>query len=278
MRCAEVVPTPRNMNLTLQTRMVNADPRVGRSRVLWVWTWIHFGASSGTAAPGISALMECRMPKFLLQTSAFLWLKHQSDYIQHFPACHIQPRQTVQHFSQHPCSTGSWYPILFTPWLIGLLYCLDLPFYVLLTGTDTADLNQSTFSSTHHPSPWQVTKTFRQSVEEQDKLTANTSLFPFPSFQPASAASPCSAERLCLQPWPWPASLPVSSSLWPGAGQPHRVKQDIVQEVLHRKSWVTRPSKALNSDTYSWALPSCASLPGTLNTRQDISYDKKNSD
>lgn len=27
-----------------------------------------------------------------------------------------------------------------------------------------------------------------------------------------------------------------------------------------------------------WTLLSCASLPGTLNTRQDISYDKKNSD
>lgn len=165
---------------------------------------------------------------------AFLWLKHQSDYIQHFPACRIQPRQTVQHFSEHPCSTASWYPILFSPKLVGVLYCLGLPFYVLWKGTYTAGVNQSTLSSTHHPSPWPVTKTFRQSVQEQDELIADTSLFASPSFQCASAASPCNADRLCLgndhtllPTQPVCQQFPLARSR-SAADQHRRVKQDIV--------------------------------------------------
>lgn len=151
MRCVEIVPTPRNMNLALQTRMVYAGPTVGRRRVLWVWTCIHFGAGSGMAAPGISALMECRMLKFLLQTSAFLWLKHQSDYIQNFLACHIQPSQTVQHFSEHPCSTASWYPsILFSPWLV--CYYIVWPFPFMCSGQEQIQQVWTKYTQLNTPS------------------------------------------------------------------------------------------------------------------------------
>lgn len=202
-------------------------------QMLWVWTWIHFGASSGMAVPGISALMECRMPKFLLQTSAFLWLKHQSDYTQHF--------SSLPYPDQADSSAFLWATMLHWQLIPNLVYTLVSwviilfrPSFLCALDRNRHSRSEPKLSSTHHPSPWPVTKTFRQRVQEQDKLIADTSLFLSPSFQPASAASPCSAERLCLQPWPRPASLSASSSLWPGADQPHGVKQDIVQEVLHR--------------------------------------------
>lgn len=82
----------------------------GRCRVLWEWAFTRFGSSAGMAALGVSALLECRMVKFPLQTSAFLWPKHQGVYIQHFLPQLIQPGQTALQCFQHPCSTASWYP------------------------------------------------------------------------------------------------------------------------------------------------------------------------
>lgn len=152
---------------------------------------------------------------------------------------------------------------------------------MLWTETDTAGLNQGMISSTHHPSPWPVTKTFRQSVEEQDKLIAHTSLFLSPSFQPASAASPAVLRGFaCGHDHGQPACLPAAPS-----GQ-EQVSSTKWNRTLCKRcsTWITSNQAqqgfelgALTAEGL-WALLSCASLPGTLNTRQDISYDKKNSD
>lgn len=113
----------------------------------------------------------------------------------------------------------------------GVLYCLPLPFYVLWAGTDTADLNQSTLSSTHHPSPWPVTKPFRQGVQEQDKLIADTSLFPSPGLQCLSRA--VLTGFACRNDHTLPASQPACQPFplarnRPAADQHHKVKLDIV--------------------------------------------------
>lgn len=165
------------------------------------------------AAPGISALMECWMLKFLLQTSTFLWLKHQSDYIQHFPAHYIQLRQTVQNFSEHLCSTASWY-LVFT--LVSWGIILFTPSFSCSLGRNRHSRPEPKYTQLNTPS-FTMASNKNQSVQEQDKLIADPSLFPSPSLQ---CLSPCSADGLCLQKWPHSASQPVCQHfLWPGTGQ-----------------------------------------------------------
>lgn len=109
---------------------------------------------------GVSAL-GCSMVKFLCQTSALLWLKHQSAYIQHFLPHHIQPGQTVQWCFEHPCSTDSQYVsgnVVFP--LVLLFYYINFPFKVFWTWTDTVALNQRVLSSVCHLLPWPVTNLY----------------------------------------------------------------------------------------------------------------------
>lgn len=82
-----------------------------------------------------------------------------------------------------------------------------------------------------------------------------------------------------------PPSLFASSSLWPGAGQ-----QQISTAEWNRTLCKSCSTGISSNQTHQGfelraptaegvrALLSCALLPGTLNTRQDISHDKKNSD
>jgi len=104
------VPAPRTMSLVLQTRTANADLRVremqSATSVDFDTPWCQFWGG----LLGVSALVECRMGKFLLQTSAFLWPKHQGAYIQCFLPYDIQSGQTVQQCFEHSRSTASCYP------------------------------------------------------------------------------------------------------------------------------------------------------------------------
>lgn len=70
-------------------------------RVLWCPFW--------SGRPRVSALTDCRMMKFLLQTSAFLRPKHHAADVQRFLPHHIQPGQTAQQCCEHPCSSAAFY-------------------------------------------------------------------------------------------------------------------------------------------------------------------------
>lgn len=114
----------------------------GRCRALWVWAVTHFWRHFRSGCLGVSALMESRMVKFLLQTSALLWPQHQGAYIQHFLPLYIQPGQIVQQCFEHPCSATSWHPsgnLVFS--LVSLIILLLKP--SLLCVLDTNRLSGS---------------------------------------------------------------------------------------------------------------------------------------
>lgn len=131
---------------------------------------------------------------------------------------------------------------------------------MLWKGTDTAGLNQSMLSSIHHPSPWPVTKAFRPSVQEQDKLIADTPLFiclssqPMQCWQALSGGWPCSAVYPTCLPAVLSGQEQVSSRSAPQS------ERDIVQEQLHRNLKQPDPARLWTQSTYSWGGTSSSEL------------------
>lgn len=203
------------MNFALQIKTANADPRVGRYRVLWVWGFIHLGASSGIAVLGVSAWMVCKMVKFLFQ---HFFVQHAKMLIYNifYPITSSLGRQFSNALIIHtPLPVDIHQAILFSLWLILLFYSLNLPFYshVFWTWSDTAGLNQSMFSPAHHLLPQPVMNPQRS--QEQDKIIAVISLLPSHSFRSSLTSASSALCSHSLQKWPHCKSSSLFANSFP---------------------------------------------------------------